>query len=119
MTERRTLYPEIEPYASGMLDAGMPYALLGAVVRRRQAGGVLPRRPRRGDQLNHRSQFDPAKYDVLLFDQGARKSTPHANLDANTTWHLVEEIERLRELPASTRMVFGGAGLDARRLRPT
>ena len=45
----RTLYPEIEPYESGMLDVGDGHsALLGALRHAgRQAGGVPPRRPRR------------------------------------------------------------------------
>ena len=48
---------------------------------------------------------------MLLFDQrGAGKSTPHANLDANTTWHLVEDIERLRGMCGVDKwMVFGGS----------
>ena len=67
--------------------------------------------PGAGLSANHRRQFDPARYDVLLFDQrGAGKSTPHANLDANTTWHLVEDIERLREMCGVDKwMVFGGS----------
>jgi proline iminopeptidase len=67
--------------------------------------------PGAGISPNHRRQFDPAKYDVLLFDQrGAGKSVPHANLEANTTWHLVDDIERLREMCGVDKwMVFGGS----------
>src|SRR3546814_11633724 len=51
-------------------------------------GGIAP---------EHRRQFDPERYDLLLFDQrGCGKSTPYASLEANTTWHLVADIERLR-----------------------
>jgi proline iminopeptidase len=59
----------------------------------------------------HRRQFDPAKYDILLFDQrGCGRSTPHASLEANTTWHLVADIERLREMIGVEKwMVFGGS----------
>ncbi len=59
----------------------------------------------------HRRQFDPALYDVLLFDQrGCGKSTPHAGLEANTTWHLVADIERLREMVGAEKwLVFGGS----------
>ena len=110
---RRTLYPEIEPYASGMLDVGDGHSLYwercgtpGAKPAVFLHGG-----PGSGISLNHRRQFDPAKYDVLLFDQrGAGKSTPHANLDANTTWHLVDDIERLRKMCGVEKwMVFGGS----------
>ena len=65
-------------------------------------GGCIP---------DHRRFFDPARYRVLLFDQrGCGRSTPHASLDANTTWHLVADIERLREMLAVERwLVFGGS----------
>ncbi len=48
---------------------------------------------------------------MLLFDQrGCGRSTPHAGLEANTTWHLVDDIERLRELAGVERwLVFGGS----------
>ena len=99
MTERRTLYPEIQPYDSGMLDVGDGHQLYWE--RCGTPGGkpavFLHGGPGAGISPNHRRQFDPAKYDVLLFDQrGAGKSEPHANLEANTTWHLVDDIERLR-----------------------
>ena len=44
-----------------------------------------------------RRLFDPARYRILLFDQrGCGRSTPHASLENNTTWHLVADIERLQ-----------------------
>jgi proline iminopeptidase len=59
----------------------------------------------------HRRAFDPARYDVLLFDQrGCGRSTPHASLEANTTWDLVADIERLRRMVGVERwLVFGGS----------
>ena len=113
MTERRTLYPPIEPYASGMLDVGDGHSLYwercgtpGAKPAVMLHGG-----PGAGCSPNHRRQFDPARYDVLLFDQrGCGRSTPHASLEANTTWHLVEDVERLREMAGIERwLVFGGS----------
>ncbi|EFG85289.1 proline iminopeptidase [Novacetimonas hansenii ATCC 23769] len=55
--------------------------------------------------------FDPARYRILLFDQrGCGRSKPHAALDNNTTWHLVGDIERLREMTGTPAwMVFGGS----------
>ncbi|MCP1775026.1 proline iminopeptidase [Bradyrhizobium barranii subsp. barranii] len=47
----------------------------------------------------------------MLFDQrGCGQSTPYAGLEANTTWHLVSDIERLRELAGVDKwLVFGGS----------
>ena len=113
MTERRTLYPEIEPYASGMLDVGDGHELYWERCGTPGAKPVvfLHGGPGAGAGPAHRRQFDPAKYDILLFDQrGCGRSTPHASLEANTTWHLVADIERLRELAGVDKwMVFGGS----------
>lgn len=113
MTERRTLYPPIEPYASGMLDVGDGHTIYwercgtpGAKPAVMLHGG-----PGGGCSADHRRQWDPARYDVLLFDQrGCGRSTPFASLEANTTWHLVADIERLRELCGHEQwQVFGGS----------
>ena len=113
MTKRRTLYPRIAPYDQGMLDVGDGHSLYwercgtpGAKPAVFLHGG-----PGAGISPNHRRQFDPARYDLLLFDQrGAGQSTPHAGLEANTTWHLVEDIERLREMCGIDQwLVFGGS----------
>jgi proline iminopeptidase len=113
MSERRTLYPPIEPYESGVLDVGDGHTLYWERCGTPGAKPVvfLHGGPGAGISPAHRSQFDPARYDILLFDQrGAGKSTPHAHLDANTTWHLVEDIERLREMCGVDKwMVFGGS----------
>lgn len=55
--------------------------------------------------------FDPDAYRIILFDQrGCGLSTPHAELEQNTTWHLVEDIEALRKCLGIDRwMVFGGS----------
>lgn len=67
--------------------------------------------PGGGCSPDHRRLFDPARYDLLLFDQrGCGRSLPHADLTANTTWHLVADIERLRVMAGVDRwMVFGGS----------
>ena len=113
MSELRTLYPEIEPYASGHLDVGdghviywervgTPGAKPAVFLHGGPGGTIAP---------NHRRLFDPELYDVTLFDQrGCGKSTPHAGLEANTTWHLVADIERLRELAGAEKwLVLGGS----------
>jgi len=109
----RSLYPPIEPYATGTLDVGddhsiyyercgTPGAKPAVFLHGGPGGGISP---------THRRLFDPALYDVLLFDQrGCGNSTPHAGLEANTTWHLVADIERLRELVGAEQwLVFGGS----------
>ena len=68
--------------------------------------------PGGGSSPDHRRQFDPERYNILLFDQrGCGQSTPYASLESNTTWHLVDDIERLRTEVAGVDnwMVFGGS----------
>ena len=109
----RTLYPATDPHASGHLDvgdghfiywerAGTPGAKPAVFLHGGPGGGISP---------DHRRLFDPDRYDVLLFDQrGCGRSTPHASLEANSTWHLVADIERLREWVGVDRwLVFGGS----------
>ena len=113
MTELRTLYPPIEPYETGMIDVGDGHRLFYERVG--TPGGTpavfLHGGPGAGCSADHRRLFDPARYDLLLFDQrGCGRSTPHAGLDANTTWHLVEDVERLRVMVGAKRwLVFGGS----------
>ncbi len=113
MTDRRTLYPDFEPYKSGMLEVGDGHSLYWELSGNPAGKPVvfLHGGPGGGSSPAHRRQFDPARYHILVFDQrGAGRSTPHAGLDANTTWDLVEDIERLREMVGSEKwMVFGGS----------
>jgi proline iminopeptidase len=113
MSALRTLYPAIEPYETGTLDVGDGHVLYYERVGTRGAKPAvfLHGGPGGGISPDHRRLFDPARYDVLLFDQrGCGQSTPHASLEANTTWHLVDDIERLRERIGVERwLVFGGS----------
>lgn len=72
---------------------------------------VLHGGPGGGGDTTVRRFFDPARYRCVVFDQrGAGRSTPHASLHENTTWHLVDDIERLRELLGiDSWQVFGGS----------
>lgn len=99
MKEYRTLYPEIEASSTGMLpvsdghkiyyeESGNPLGKPAVYVH----GG-----PGGGSSAGQRRVFDPQKYRIILFDQrGCGKSTPRASLENNTTWDLVEDMERLR-----------------------
>src|SRR5437016_645461 len=67
--------------------------------------------PGSGTEPAHRSFFDPARYRIVVYDQrGCGRSTPHACLDENTTWHLVEDLEALRRhLSIERWQLFGGS----------
>jgi proline iminopeptidase len=112
-SQRRTLYPPIDPYDSGRLDVGDGHLIYWERCGTPGAKPVvfLHGGPGAGCSTDHRRQFDPDRYDILLFDQrGCGRSTPHASLEANTTWHLVADIERLRQLAGVERwMVYGGS----------
>lgn len=108
-----TLYPPIEPYETGMLDVGDGHQIYYERVGTRGATPAvfLHGGPGAACSPSHRQLFDPARYDLMLFDQrGCGRSTPYASLDANTTWHLVADIERLREIVGADKwVVFGGS----------
>lgn len=110
---RRELYPDIEPYASGFMatesvheiyyeESGNPQGRPVIVLHGGPGGAVNP---------TMRRYFDPARYRIIMFDQrGCGLSRPHASLEANTTWHLIADIERLREqLGVDRWVVFGGS----------
>jgi proline iminopeptidase len=68
--------------------------------------------PGGGSSPEHRRQFNPEKYKILVFDQrGCGRSTPFASLEHNTTWDLVADIEKLRTEVAKVDqwMAFGGS----------
>ncbi len=112
--KRRTLYPPIEPYESGMLDVGEGHSLYWELCGNPDGKPVvfLHGGPGGGSSPDHRRQFNPDKYKILVFDQrGCGKSTPYASLEANTTWHLVDDVEKLRiEVSKVEKLqVFGGS----------
>lgn len=113
MSEPRGLYPEIEPFETGFLDTGDGHRIYWERVGTKGAKPAvfLHGGPGGGCGPVHRRLFDPALYDVILFDQrGCGRSTPFASLDNNTTWDLVADIERLREMAGFGQwLVFGGS----------
>lgn len=113
MTGRRGLYPEIDAYNFGWLktegpheiyfeECGAPGGMPAVVLHGGPGGAVNP---------TMRRFFDPRHWRVALFDQrGCGKSRPNASLEANTTWTLIEDIERLRvHLGIEKWCVFGGS----------
>ena len=112
-SQLRSYYPEIEPFETGMLDVGDGHTIYWERVGTRGAKPAvfLHGGPGGATSPKQRRQFDPRLYDLILFDQrGCGKSLPHASLEANTTWHLVADIERLREkFGFDSWLVFGGS----------
>lgn len=110
---RRGLYPSIETSRSGFLDVGDGHELYYEESGNPNGKPVvfLHGGPGGGTSPAMRRFFNPDRYRIVLFDQrGCGKSRPHASLTANTTWHLVDDIERLREeLGIDRWQVFGGS----------
>lgn len=114
----RPWYPEIEPYESGHLDVGDGQSVYWETCGN-PAGKptvFLHGGPGGGCTPSHRRLFDPARFRIVIFDQrGCGRSRPHASepdadLSTNTTWHLVADLERLREhLGVDRWQVFGGS----------
>lgn len=107
------LYPPIDPFDQQMLDVGD-----GHKVYVEQCGNpngipvvMLHGGPGGGCSPMMRRYFDPEAYRVILFDQrGCGRSRPHASVQNNTTWHLVADIELIREtLGIDKWIVFGGS----------
>jgi proline iminopeptidase len=107
------LYPPLEPYNTGRLpvspiheiyfeESGNPSGKPAVFLHGGPGGGSAPKQ---------HGFFHPDKYRIVNFDQrGCGKSTPYACLDANTTWDLVDDIEKIREhLRIERWQVFGGS----------
>ena len=109
----RTQYPPIEPFDTGYLAVGD-----GHEIYYEQSGNpdgkpavFVHGGPGGGGDVNARRFFDPNRYRIVVFDQrGSGRSRPHASLEANTTWHLVADMELLRRHVGLDRwLVFGGS----------
>jgi proline iminopeptidase len=112
-TQLRRLYPSIEPYRTGFLRVSPVHEIYyeESGNPRGKPAVFLHGGPGSGTDAKMRCFFNPKLYRIVLFDQrGCGKSRPHASLVDNTTWHLVEDIERLREhLGIERWLVFGGS----------
>jgi len=107
------LYPAIEPFDQRVLDVGdghrvyveqcgNPDGVAVLVVHGGPGGGCSP---------SMRRFFDPDAYRIILFDQrGCGRSRPHASVEANTTWHLVADMQAIHaELGLEKVILFGGS----------
>ena len=113
MADLKSLFPEIECYQSGFIkvneehniyyeQSGNPNGKPVIFLHGGPGGGTSPK---------VRRYWDPSAYRIILFDQrGCGKSTPFASLNNNTTWDLVEDIEKIRKhLKIDKWQVFGGS----------
>ena len=111
--ERLSLFPEIAPYRTGRLKVSSLHELYFEECGNPDGkpAVLLHGGPGGGSTAVMRRYHDPSRYRIVLFDQrGCGRSTPHASIDENTTWHLVDDIEQLREhLKIERWQVFGGS----------
>ena len=107
------LYPPLEPYGKGRLDVGNGHRLYYEMSGNPQGLPVvyLHGGPGAGCVPQQRRYFDPNRYLIVMFDQrGCGRSTPYGSVEHNTTWHLVADMERLREhLGLDAWLVAGGS----------
>ena len=107
------LYPSIKPYNTFQLSVGGEHKVY--VEESGDIDGIpvlfIHGGPGAGCSPEDRRFFDPEKYRIILFDQrGAGRSTPHAELEDNTTQHLIDDIERIRQhLKIDRWVLFGGS----------
>jgi proline iminopeptidase len=110
---RSDLFPEIEPYRTGMLALDRQHNMYWEESGNPRGMPVLFLHggPGAGAAAAHRRFFDPRHYRIIIFDQrGCGRSVPHADLTDNTTPHLIGDIERLRQALAIERwLLFGGS----------
>lgn len=107
------LYPPIEPHASGFLDVGDGHTLYWEECGNAKGPAVafLHGGPGAGCAPAHRRFFDPKYWRIVLFDQrGCGRSRPTADVSANTTQHIISDIEAVRvERNIDSWMLFGGS----------
>ncbi|KMW58862.1 Proline iminopeptidase [Candidatus Rhodobacter oscarellae] len=107
------LHPPIDPFDQRVMEVGDGHRIYVEQCGNRDGIPVvvLHGGPGGGCSPAMRRYFDPSVYRIVLFDQrGCGRSRPHASVEANTTWHLVRDIEAIREaLDIEQWCVFGGS----------
>ena len=107
------LYPPIDPFDQRVIDMGDGHRVYVEQCGRLDGIPVIVFHggPGGGCSPAMRRYFDPTIYRIILFDQrGCGRSRPHASIIANTTWHLIEDVEVIRKALGIDRFIaFGGS----------
>ena len=110
---RGDLFPEIGPFETGYLPLSDGHVMYWEQTGNPRGQPVLFLHggPGAGAGSVHRRFFDPGFWRTVIFDQrGAGRSRPLGGLEANTTAHLVDDIEALRwHLGLDRWLLFGGS----------
>lgn len=109
----KSLYPEIEPFDSGLLETDSLHQVYYEQVGNPHAPAVifLHGGPGSGCNENHRRYFNPDKYRIILLDQrGCNRSVPNGHTDNNSTQDILSDIEAIRQkLDVDKFILFGGS----------
>ena len=111
-SKKNKLFPSIEPFDTGFIKKGIHEIYYEQSGNPKGKPAIfLHGGPGGGGGTLSRRFFNPKKYRIVVFDQrGCGRSKPHASLEDNTTWHLVDDIESIREkLEIEKWLVFGGS----------
>jgi proline iminopeptidase len=105
------LYPEIQPFVTGMLDVGQGHRIYWEQCGNPQGQPIvfLHGGPGAGCTPKARRWFNPQHYCIVLLDQrGCGRSTPHASTQHNSLAHLVQDLEQLRSMLHIERWLLCG-----------
>ena len=107
------LYPPISPYNTFNLKVSNLHTIFVEESGNPDGKPIifLHGGPGGGSEPVYRQYFNPEKWRIIIFDQrGCGKSVPHAELEQNTTWDLIDDIEKIRKkLNIDNWAVFGGS----------
>jgi len=107
------LFPNIEPFNAFYLPVSDLHTIYVEESGNKNGKPVifLHGGPGGGVDPKYRRYFNPDKWRIIMFDQrGCGKSTPFAELKENTTWDLVDDIEKIRKhLSIDRWVVYGGS----------
>ena len=111
--QRINLYPALEVKSEGLLRVDDIHEIYWEVSGNPEGVPILfvHGGPGAGTTPTHRRFFDPKHYLIILFDQrGAGQSKPYAEINNNTTQHLITDMEAIRcHLGVDKWLLFGGS----------
>lgn len=105
------LFPKIEPYKSGYLLRNDGHKVYWECCGNPEGKPIMHVHggPGAGADAEDRQYYDPAKWNVIIFDQrGAGRSLPAAATENNTTSHLVQDMDTLLNMRGVKKVVLSG-----------